>query len=165
MMAGVGEFMADAGETLLDAGAELADAGADTGRAQAQEDDSVEVHQLRCDESYSQEYEGDSGAGVERHSQWFARVETSTVGISGVDVILCGRIAQGGAGNRRSCNAPDCTGTALPPAENCRVGATADVDIGDGFVRVSCGEMDQEFPEAPEIGVRFENAKVTIRRD
>jgi hypothetical protein len=39
------------------------------------------------------------------------------------------------------------------------------VDIGDGFVRVSCGEMDQEFPEAPEIGVRFENAKVTIRRD
>ena len=154
-----GEFLDAAGSALSDAGVALQDASERSdGSAMAQEEnDTVETHQLRCDQVYTQDY-GDRGS-----RQWFALVETSTVGISGVDVVLCGRIAQGVG--TASCDAPNCTGTAQPAPENCQAGATAGVVIGDDFVRISCGEMERKVPDAPDIGVRFENAKVTIRRD
>jgi hypothetical protein len=156
-----GEFMMEAGRALSDAGASVADGSSHAdGAASAQESETFSV---RCDESYEQRVKND-GVVTTIYRQWFASVEVSTVGITGVDVIACGRRDEGFVPN--VCEEPFCTGKSPPVPEQCTAGLVA--QIGNDTIRVDCGATISNVDPAGSggvSGIHYADVTITVRRD
>lgn len=177
-----GEALRDAGQVLSDAGALLSDAGNDAALA---EDDAgpaapprSETVEVPCDERYERTKATDQTiplGGQLEHAEYvtanyYATVRTDTSALVGVDAIACDLVPVGVNQPVVACEPLwTCTGSDTPPeAARCR---TVTATIGEGFVRVQCGQWRkstgyhaQVMFGGGEAGERYKTVRITIRR-
>ena len=154
-----GELLEDAGQILVDAGQAMADAGSRGGgdaSAQVQQPKS-ETKDVACTDALVRTV---TVAGtVTRTITRLAEVTTSPDGITGIDVIVCGREGEYAA---ETCGPDDtCEGSSVIPAGDCRVVAPI---IEGGKVRAWCGTFTETGGVAEPTMPRWRTARITIRR-
>jgi len=153
---GAGEMLVDAGQVLADAGAALADAGDDSAQALTDAGQLVKpadpsTVEIACDKRYERTtqrfFTSLPGQEVEepvKEVRWYGSLAVDTVGITGVDVLLCdvehtGQVPCDGKPGKDWTYV--CEGS-MPAEPRC---VTAQAELGDGYVRARCGDADSHY--------------------
>ncbi len=151
------QMLEDAGEALVDAGRMLVDAGGGAGGG-AQAQGGGETHEVQCTDALVRTVV--QGGVTTRSITRVAELAVSTTGVTGVDVVICGK--EGSAPAETYCpTGATCSGTSNMTSGDC---ATVAANIDPNKIRAWCGRYDTVNGVAQSTGERWKTARITVRR-
>ncbi len=151
------EMLEDAGRMLVDAGRAIGDAGrAVDGGASAQA--GGETHEVQCTDALVRTVV--QGGVTTRNITRIAELAIGTAGVTGVDVVICGKEGSGPVETYCPTGAT-CSGTSNMLNGDC-ITTTASID--SNRIRAWCGRYDTVNGAAQATGERWKTARITIRK-